>query len=158
MAVFTPYIAFAQPNLGVVLPPKPSNVPTKFSTVQQAISTIFDFVIILAGVIFIILILIGGIQYLTAAGNEEGTGKAKKLIVDGIIGLAITLAAWAIGIFILRQVGFNVSGGGAGITLPRPWSRSVNTPEDLPQALADCNGGTLSPNPPPLYPFFVNCR
>jgi phosphatidylglycerophosphatase A len=101
------------------LPQNPNFVPTKFSSIQVAIGTIFNFVIIVAGVIFIILILVGGIQYLTAAGNEEGTTKAKKLIVDGIVGLVITLAAWAIGTFILQFLGFQgVPGGGAGGIVP----------------------------------------
>lgn len=87
----------------------------RFGSVPLIISTIFNFIIVVAGTIFIILILVGGMQYLTSAGNEEGTGKAKKLMVDAIIGLILTLAAWAIGTFILRQLGLL---GGIGQILP----------------------------------------
>lgn len=85
-------------------------VPNQFRDVPTAIGTIFNFVIVIAGTIFVILILVGGIQYLTSAGNEEGTGKAKRLLVDAIVGLILTLAAWAIGIFILQQVGLERRG------------------------------------------------
>jgi len=90
---------------------------TGFDTLPETITTLFNFVIILASVIFVVLFLVGGIQYLTAAGNEEATGKAKRLLVDAIIGLVIVLAAWAIGNFILNQLGVSVntsSGGGIG--------------------------------------------
>lgn len=94
---------------------------TGFSNLSTSINTIFNFVIVLAAIIFVIFFLVGGIQYLTAAGNEEATGKAKRLLVDAIIGLVIVLAAWAVGNFILDRLGVSVStsggtaaGGGGG--------------------------------------------
>lgn len=79
-------------------------VPGGFSDLNNTIRTIFRFVILLASIVFVILFLIGGVQYLTAAGNDEQTGKAKKLLVDAIIGLVIVLAAWAIGNFIIGKL------------------------------------------------------
>ena len=90
------------------------------------ITTIFNFVITIGAIIFVILFLVGGIQYLTAAGDTEATGKAKKILVDAIIGLVIILAAWAIGNFILDFLGLTAvsttgaaggtTGGGTGGT------------------------------------------
>lgn len=80
----------------------------KFGDLPTAITSIFNFVIIISAVIFIILFLVGGVQYLTAAGNEEQTGKAKRLLVDAIVGLVIVLAAWAAGNFIINQLIGNV--------------------------------------------------
>lgn len=74
------------------------------------IGKIFNFVIVIAGIIFVVLFLVGGIQYLTSAGNEEASGKAKKLLVDAIIGLVIVLVAYAAGKFVLDQLGANKSG------------------------------------------------
>jgi len=62
-------------------------------------------VIVAAGAIFVILLLVGGIQYLTGSGNEEATGKAKKMMIDAVIGLIIVLAAWAIGQWVLGRFG-----------------------------------------------------
>jgi TRAP-type C4-dicarboxylate transport system permease small subunit len=96
---------------------EPRNI-LRFEDLGETIQTIFNVVIILAGVIFVILFLVGGIQYLTAAGNEEQTGKAKRLLVDAIVGLVIVLAAWAIANFVLDQLGLNIetSSGGPTVT------------------------------------------
>lgn len=83
----------------------PDGVPTGFSDIPSVINTIFRVVIGAAGAIFIVLFLVGGIQYLTAAGNEEATAKARRLLVDSIVGLIIVLAAWAIGSWVLGSLG-----------------------------------------------------
>lgn len=85
------------------------NVGGGFGTLGESINTIFTFVITIAGIIFVILFLVGGIQYLTAAGNEEQTGKAKRLLVDAIVGLIIVLLAWAAGNFILTRLGLQIN-------------------------------------------------
>jgi hypothetical protein len=41
---------------------------------------------------------------MTAAGNEDRVEKAKKLIVAGIIGLAIILSAYAIARFVVNSL------------------------------------------------------
>ena len=99
--------AFAALNIGGT----PGNL-VRFGDINQTIRTIFNVVIIFAGIIFVILFLVGGIQYLTAAGNEEQTGKAKRLLVDAIVGLVIVLAAWAIANFVLNQLGLNINPAG----------------------------------------------
>ena len=49
-----------------------------------------------AGIIAVIMIVIGGIQYTTSNGNPSQTQKAKQTITYAIIGLAITIFAVAI--------------------------------------------------------------
>ncbi len=108
-------VAGIAPMFGLVLPVRadlqnvtgPSNNPF-FGNLASSINTIFTFVILIAGIIFVVLFLVGGIQYLTAAGNEEQTGKAKRLLVDAIVGLIIVLLAWAAGNFILTRLGVNI--------------------------------------------------
>ncbi len=43
----------------------------------------------LLGIVAVVIILIGGFKWMTAGGNEEQTGEAKKWIFSGVIGLAI---------------------------------------------------------------------
>jgi len=38
----------------------------------------------------------GGFLYITAAGKEENTGKAKKVLFGAVIGLVIAMAAYGI--------------------------------------------------------------
>lgn len=88
----------------------PGNVPQIFGDFESAFSSIFDIVIVVAGVIFVILVLVGGIQYLASAGNEDNTKKARQLILDGVIGLVIVVLAWAIGTYVLRLLGLSNRG------------------------------------------------
>ena len=89
---------------GNCLPAGESEIPTNFWTLDSIITLIFNTIITISGVIFLIMLLIGGIQYLTGAGNEETTGKAKKMMIDAIVGLIIVLASWAIGTWILNRL------------------------------------------------------
>lgn len=45
---------------------------------------------------FVIMIIIGGIQYITAAGNEDRAKGGKKTLTAAIIGLIIVILAYAI--------------------------------------------------------------
>jgi len=56
----------------------------------------------LLGIIFVAIIVYAGFVWMTAGGNEENAGKAKKLIFNGVIGLVIVLSAYAITIFAFR--------------------------------------------------------
>lgn len=77
---------------------------TTWGTLPSIVGRLFTIVVSAAGLIFIILFLVGGIQYLSSAGNEEGTGKAKKLLIDSVIGLIIVLSVWAIGKWIIDRL------------------------------------------------------
>lgn len=56
------------------------------------------------GVIFLILIVFSGVKWMTAAGEPAEITKAKDTIRQAIIGLAITLAAYAITDFVVRRM------------------------------------------------------
>jgi len=75
---------------------------TDFGTMLKRI---FTFVFGAAGVVFVVLFLVGGVQYLTSAGNEEASTKAKKLLLDAVIGLVIVLVSYAAASWILRGLG-----------------------------------------------------
>jgi len=71
----------------------------------------------LLGIVAVVIILIGGFTWMTAGGNEEKVGEAKKWIFSGIIGLAIILSAYAIATFVITQLISATSGGStSGIT------------------------------------------
>jgi len=58
----------------------------------------------LLGIVFLILVIYGGIQWMTSAGNEEQIKKAKGLIVNAVIGLAVVVLAYAIASFIVGEL------------------------------------------------------
>lgn len=65
------------------------------------------------GVIFICYTIYGGFIYMTAAGNEEKTSKAKNIIRDGAIGIIIILSAASIYYFVTSIVGDTAVGSPA---------------------------------------------
>src|SRR3989338_1965188 len=56
------------------------------------------------GTVALLLILYGGYLWMTAVGNEEQIDKAKKVITQATIGLAIILSAFSITQFILNRL------------------------------------------------------
>jgi hypothetical protein len=58
----------------------------------------------LIGIVFVVLTVYAGFLWMTAAGEEEKIGKAKKLLSSGAIGLAIILSSYAISYFIFRSL------------------------------------------------------
>ncbi len=56
------------------------------------------------GVMFMLLIIYGGILWMTAMGKENQVEKAKNIIIQAVIGLVIVLAAYAITSFIGNQL------------------------------------------------------
>lgn len=69
-------------------------------TIAQIINVILGFL----GVVAVVLILMGGFKWMTAAGNEEKVGEAKKLLGAGVVGLVIILAAFAIASFVIGNL------------------------------------------------------
>lgn len=66
---------------------KNSDLPTTAGTIVGAALSFI-------GVIFLILIIYGGFQWMTAGGNEEQVGKAKVLIISAVVGLMIIASAY----------------------------------------------------------------
>ena len=56
------------------------------------------------GLVAVVIILVGGFKWMTAGGNEDKVGEARKMIFAGIIGLGIILAAWAIASFVITRL------------------------------------------------------
>ena len=73
--------------------------------IRETAAEIINVSLGLLGIIAVVIILIGGFQWMTAGGNEDKVGEARKRIFAGIIGLAIILSAWAVARFVLFQLG-----------------------------------------------------
>ena len=72
--------------------------------IRKTISGIINVALSLLGIVAVVIILIGGFEWMTAGGNEDKVGEAKKRIMAGVIGLAIILSAYALAKFILTQL------------------------------------------------------
>lgn len=56
------------------------------------------------GLVCVVIIIIGGIQYMTSSGDAGKVKKAKDTILYGIIGLVICVLAFAITTFVINTV------------------------------------------------------
>ncbi len=70
----------------------------------EIIGEIIKILLGLLGVIAVIFVVVGGFQWMTAGGNEEKIKGAKRVIGQGIVGLVIVLAAYAIAYFVIKQL------------------------------------------------------
>lgn len=61
------------------------------------------------GIIAVIIILLGGFRWMTAAGNEDKVAEAKRIIGSGAIGLIIVLMAFGLAQFVLNAM-YNATG------------------------------------------------
>ncbi|MEK7570211.1 MAG: hypothetical protein AAB515_02120 [Patescibacteria group bacterium] len=77
---------------------------------KETVLNIITFVLGLLGLIAVIMILYGGFIWLTAGGNEDKVGSAKKIISAAIVGLIVILLSWAIVNFVVKST-VNVTGG-----------------------------------------------
>jgi len=68
------------------------------------IGKIINVIVSLLGLIAVVLIIIGGFQWMTSGGEEEKITKAKQLMINGIIGLVIIVLAYAIATFIIGKL------------------------------------------------------
>jgi len=72
--------------------------------ISSFVGTLINAVLSILGVIFIILTIISGIRWMTAAGNEEQVKKSKSAIKQSLIGLFIVVASWGFWAIILRII------------------------------------------------------
>ena len=71
---------------------------------REAAVGIINLVLSFLGLVAVVIVLIGGFKWMTAGGNEEKVGAAKKLLVGGLVGLVIVLLAWGITTWLLDTI------------------------------------------------------
>lgn len=72
--------------------------------INTSVSTIIKAALSLVGTIFLALSIYAGILWMTAAGNEDKVTKAKDIVTQAVIGLAVTLSAYAITAFVTSRL------------------------------------------------------
>lgn len=70
-----------------------STAVTAAPTLLQIIRNVLNFLLSLVGVLAIIMLVWGGIMYLTSAGDEKRADTAKSIVKWAIIGIAVALAS-----------------------------------------------------------------
>lgn len=109
VAALLPATAAAQIT-GTSVTATTAGIPLQFGTFEQVINTGFRLTILVSGIIFVALILYGGVLYLTSVGDEDVVGKARRIIINGAVGLVIVLTSFAVGTYVLQLLCIGQSG------------------------------------------------
>lgn len=86
-------VPFSASALTAPVAPTDQHVPTDLA---PAITKVITWILGLVALIAVLMIVWGGVQYLTAAGDQDRTRSAKDTITHAIMGLAIAGLAYAI--------------------------------------------------------------
>jgi hypothetical protein len=97
---------------GVAVIEQPLGLPS--TDIRLVVAKIIRVALGLLGVVALALILYGGFLWMTAGGNEEQIGSAKKFLLNTAIGLAIILSAYAIVSFVISKLTDATTGGDLG--------------------------------------------
>ena len=95
-----PTVALAQTNV------VPSNI-AGINNLLTVVRGIIRFILVVAFIVAFVMLLIGGVRWILAGGDEKAVGSARNTITAALIGLVIVLVAYAI--IRLVEVFFNVN-------------------------------------------------
>lgn len=93
-SLFFPSLALAQADADSGQIIDPTVLPDV--TIIQIIQAVVKFILIVAFVAAFIMLLIGGIRWILAGGDEKAVSSARSTITAALIGLVIVLLAFAI--------------------------------------------------------------
>jgi len=80
------------------------------SPLQTIVALIINTVLGILGIVFVAYLVYGGFVWMTAAGNQEDVGKAKKIIINSVIAVIVILLAFAIANFVFTSLGTAIFG------------------------------------------------
>ena len=73
-------------------------------TVPGTIKSIGNILVFLTGAISVLMIIIGGVRYTLSAGDQGSITSAKNTIMYAVVGLIVSIAAYAIVNFVLGNI------------------------------------------------------
>lgn len=80
-----------------------TGLPTVNATSGNLHSAI-QVIIGIAGAIAVVMIVIGGLQFITAQGEPSGVAKARKTLIFAVVGLIVAILAEAIVTFVVSKL------------------------------------------------------
>lgn len=117
VGLMAPVILYAVP--AVALAQVGNIVPSQISPTNNIITVvqaIVRFILIVAFVLAFVMLLVGGIRWIMAGGDEKSVEKARNTITAALIGLVVVLIAYAI--IRIVETFFNVNIISGTVTIP----------------------------------------
>lgn len=91
-------------------------VPGELLDLGKIVQNILMLAIFAAGIFFLLQIVIGGISWIGAGGDEKALTAARGRITNAVIGFIIVIAAFAITVIVTGAFGINLFQEG-GVTI-----------------------------------------
>lgn len=80
-----------------------AEVNIKRLTAEEVLKNGLNIAYMLAAIIAVVMIIIGGILFTTSAGDSGNITKAKNMILYSVIGLVVIISAYAITYFVIGR-------------------------------------------------------
>lgn len=77
---------------------------TNKNSLFTLMGNVVDLLLIIIGIISVIMIIIGGIRYVTSAGDAGQTKQARDTVIYAVAGLVVAIMAFAIVNFVLSEI------------------------------------------------------
>lgn len=108
LALFLPSSALAEVDtMSNIVPNDISGIDNIVKVIQNAVR----FILLIAFVLAFIFLLIGGIRWITAGGDEKAVSGARGMITAALIGLVIVLVSYALIILVETFFGVKIISG-----------------------------------------------
>lgn len=79
-------------------------IPQDGASLTEIVQSILNWIFGIIGIVAVVMIIIGGFNFMTSAGDPGKVKKGKDTILYGIIGLVVALLAFAIVNFVLNGI------------------------------------------------------
>ncbi|MBI2309524.1 hypothetical protein HYU89_01375 [Candidatus Collierbacteria bacterium] len=90
------------------------------ATLEKIISNTVGFFTVVGGLTFIIYIVLAGLTWITAREEDARLSKAKQMLTNALIGLALIVVSWAVAGIIGTIFGFDILNPGKYIEMISP--------------------------------------
>ncbi|KKQ57643.1 MAG: hypothetical protein US74_C0002G0002 [Parcubacteria group bacterium GW2011_GWA2_38_13] len=80
-------------NVGLNVTANAAGLPSR-SDITVIVGDVLAIVLGFLGTLFLVLVVIGGITWMTAAGNEDQVRKAKSMIMAAVLGLVVIFLSY----------------------------------------------------------------
>src|SRR3989304_937666 len=92
------------------------NTIKPINDIVAIIRAVIQFILVVDFVLAFVMLLIGGIRWITAGGDEKGVAGARNMVSAALSGLVIVVVAFAI--ILLVETFFNVKIISGGVSIP----------------------------------------
>lgn len=82
-----------------------TGIPGGSANIDDVVPKVLRAVFGIMGSIAVVVVMVGGLQYILSSGDPKRTQRAKETILYAVIGIVISLSAYAIVSFVAKGLG-----------------------------------------------------